>query len=54
LVLCSTVADELLVSAGLTVSEVAYRLGYHDAAGFTRAYKRWTGTTPGTAHERPA
>lgn len=39
-------ADELLHRAHLTVAEVARRLGYHDAAGFTRAYKRWTGTTP--------
>lgn len=43
----STIADQFLHTAGLSVSEVAARLGYHDAAGFTRAYKRWTGTTPG-------
>lgn len=42
-----TIADELLGTAGLTVGDVASRLGYHDAAGFTRAYRRWTGTTPG-------
>lgn len=42
-----TIADELLGTAGLTVHDVAGRLGYHDAAGFTRAYRRWTGTTPG-------
>lgn len=41
-----TLADELLAHAGLTVSEVSRRLGYHDAAGFSRAYKRWTGFTP--------
>lgn len=41
-----TVAEQLLRSAHLTVAEVAARLGYHDAAGFTRAYRRWTGTTP--------
>lgn len=39
-------ADELLHDAHLTVAEVGRRLGYHDAAGFTRAYKRWFGTTP--------
>jgi AraC-like DNA-binding protein len=43
----ATIAEELLGSAGLTVHDVAGRLGYHDAAGFTRAYRRWTGTTPG-------
>lgn len=42
----AVMADELLRNAHLTVAEVGRRLGYHDAAGFTRAYKRWTGTTP--------
>lgn len=44
----ATLATELL-RAGVTVQEAAARLGYHDAAGFTRAYRRWTGTTPGRA-----
>lgn len=44
-----TIATELLRAGGLTVQEVAARLGYHDAAGFSRAYRRWTGTTPGRA-----
>lgn len=43
----ATLATELLGAGGLTVQEVAARLGYHDAAGFSRAYRRWTGTTPG-------
>lgn len=42
----ATIADELLTVDGLTLADVASRLGYHDAAGFTRAYRRWTGTTP--------
>lgn len=50
----ATLATELLRSGGLTVQEVAARLGYHDAAGFSRAYRRWTGTTPGRAREAPA
>lgn len=45
----STMADQLLHTAHLTVAEVAARLGYHDAAGFTRAYRRWTGGTPAAA-----
>ncbi len=45
----ATIADQLLHTAHLTVAEVAGRLGYHDAAGFTRAYRRWTGTTPASA-----
>jgi AraC-like DNA-binding protein len=28
------------------VEEIAERLGYSDAANFTRAFRRWTGTTP--------
>ena len=30
----------------ISVSEVAFRLGYKDLSSFYRAYKRWTGTTP--------
>jgi AraC-like DNA-binding protein len=41
-------ATELLRTASVTVEQVADRLGYADAASFTRAYKRWTGRTPGT------
>ncbi|MCW3015657.1 MAG: transcriptional regulator [Solirubrobacterales bacterium] len=44
-----TIAEELITTAGISVGQVAARLGYHDAAGFTRAYKRWTGQTPGVA-----
>lgn len=43
----STIADELLLDGQLTVEEVATRLGYHDAAAFSRAFKRWTGHRPG-------
>jgi AraC-like DNA-binding protein len=42
-----TLATELLRTGGLTVDGVAERLGYADASSFTRAYKRWTGCTPG-------
>ncbi|WP_183095002.1 AraC family transcriptional regulator [Nocardioides stalactiti] len=39
-------ATELLTRAGLTVSEVARRLGYSEPAAFSRAYKSWTGKGP--------
>jgi AraC-like DNA-binding protein len=31
----------------MTVAEVAYLLGYSEASAFVRAFKRWTGKTPG-------
>lgn len=36
-----------LLRSDLTVDEIAFRLGYSDAANFTRAFRRWTGKTPG-------
>ena len=30
----------------LTIEDIAARLGYSDVANFTRAFRRWTGTTP--------
>jgi AraC-like DNA-binding protein len=43
-----TLATELLTRAGLTVNEVARRLGYSEPAAFSRAYKSWTGSGPST------
>lgn len=44
-----TLAVELLGTVGLTVAQVAQRLGYADPAAFTHAFTRWTGTPP-SAH----
>ncbi len=39
-------ASQLFNNAKLSVSEVAYRLGYSDVATFSHSFKRWTGKNP--------
>jgi AraC-like DNA-binding protein len=39
-------AERLLQDARLKVADVAEILGYREAANFTRAFKRWYGTSP--------
>jgi len=39
-------ALRLIRDEGLPVKEVAWRLGYSDPAAFSRAFKRWTGSSP--------
>lgn len=39
-------ALELVADRGLSVKEIAYRLGFSDPASFSRAFKRWTGASP--------
>lgn len=41
-----------LLREGRTLADVAERLGYADAAGFSRAFRRWTGLTPGAWRRR--
>jgi AraC-like DNA-binding protein len=40
-------ADALLAD-GLSVTQIAHRLGYGSSSAFVHAYKRWRGVTPGS------
>lgn len=42
-------SQRLLADESLPLSEVAFRLGYSDVGTFVRAYRGWTGLTPGAA-----
>ena len=39
-------SDELLADRKLSVSEVAFMLGYSEPSAFQRAYRRWWGVSP--------
>jgi AraC-like DNA-binding protein len=45
-------AERLLKDAGLNVADVAEILGYREAANFTRAFRRWYGTSPAAWRRR--
>ena len=40
-------AKQLLASSSLPVTDIAYRIGFHDANYFSRQFKKSTGVTPG-------
>ncbi|MBK1872436.1 MULTISPECIES: AraC family transcriptional regulator [unclassified Marinobacter] len=49
-------ARELLTGTSMNLNQIADVLGYADAANFTRAFKRWTGSSPSRyrdAEEKP-
>ncbi len=39
-------ARRLLSRSRLSIAEVGYQLGYHEAASFSRAFSRWAGMSP--------
>ncbi|MCH8541993.1 MAG: AraC family transcriptional regulator [Alcanivorax sp.] len=39
-------AQRLLSCERLSISQVGYQLGYHEAASFSRAFSRWAGVSP--------
>jgi AraC-like DNA-binding protein len=40
------IAEELLVTGGLSVAQVAERLGYLEVSSFSQAFRRWKGVGP--------
>ena len=40
-------AREFLLSTSMPAKEIAYLLGFDDVHSFRRAFKTWTGLTPG-------
>lgn len=47
-------ARTLLAATSLPLEEIAERLGYSDVANFSRAYRRWTGQSPGAVRRAGA
>jgi AraC-like DNA-binding protein len=39
-------ARQYLADRGVSISQVAWLLGYREVSAFTHAFKRWTGRTP--------
>lgn len=48
------IAIESLTEGPDTVEDIAERLGYADPSAFHRAFKRWTGTSPGSYRDASA
>ncbi|MBX9777745.1 MAG: AraC family transcriptional regulator [Xanthobacteraceae bacterium] len=48
----SDLAQRYLADDTLTISQIAWLLGYQEVSAFTHAFKRWTGVTPREARSR--
>jgi AraC-like DNA-binding protein len=48
----SNLANRHLADKELSISRIAWLLGYQDVSAFTNAYKRWHGKTPRAARKR--
>jgi AraC-like DNA-binding protein len=47
-------AQRYLREPTIAIGETAFLLGFSEPSAFHRAFKRWTGTTPGTFRRRAA
>jgi AraC-like DNA-binding protein len=50
----SDLAKQYLLDQGLSVSRIAWLLGYQEVSAFTHAFKRWTGKTPREVRAAPS
>jgi AraC-like DNA-binding protein len=46
-------AEALLVDADIKLMDISLMLGFADAAGFTRAVRRWRGVSPSEYRRQP-
>lgn len=47
-------AEQYMTQANISVSEVAYLLGFSDCSNFSRAFHRWTGLSPSDFRDQSA
>ena len=49
----SYLAQRYLADKSLSISQIAWLLGYQEVSAFTHAFKRWTGKTPRESRSQP-